>query len=300
MLNYKNKRKTMFILCLSMLIIIGTSQSNIYGASAHVIYEVDWLSDNSAKVNLKWSDETIQTPIRITSWKLNANDTITIRYQQGSSVITGFNSRTITDDQLDGPRIILLSEELGQNQVIPAVFPDLPKDSEGSIAIQHLYYLGIVNGYTNGTFLPEGKVSRAEFSKMLYLGGKMTTNLDSPITFSDVASSHWARNYIYTLASKEIVKGKGNNIFDPSGTITLGEVLAILDRSFILFESSSAYSYNLENHWSNGYFSSLVSHNIVLKSDHFYYPYTPSKIATRKDCALLLSRVLETYHEVNK
>ena len=177
MFNYKNKRKTISILYLSIFLFLATNLSYGNGALAHVIYEVDWLSDNSAKVTLKWSDTRIQTPIGITSWKVNANDTITIRYQQGSSVITGFNSRTITDDQLNGPTIIILSEDLGQNQASPAVFPDLPNDSEASIAIEHLYYLGIVNGYTNGTFAPDGKVSRSEFSNMLYLFGKMTTDL---------------------------------------------------------------------------------------------------------------------------
>jgi hypothetical protein len=35
-------------------------------------------------------------------------------------------------------------------------------------------------------------------------------------------------------------------------------------------------------------------------TDDYYYPYKPSKIATREDCAILLSRVLLNYHEVNE
>lgn len=292
----KNKFLYVFIVVMFVTFI---PQVNYGAVSAHVIYEVDWLSDNSAKVTLKWNDDQVATPIRITSWTVNEDQSVTLRYYQGTNVVEGFNKRTITDSKLEAPCVFILEEDLGPNSITEAVFPDLPSNQEGSTSIKHLYYLGIINGYPTGEFKPSGQVSRAEFSKMLFLSGEMSISLDSPITFTDLTVGHWAEDYIYTLASREIVKGIGNNQFNPNGTITIGEVATIIDRSFTLFGEASSYPYSLDNHWSNEYFLSLVDKGIMKTTDDYFYPYSPKKIATREDCAILLSRVLLNYHEVN-
>ncbi len=294
----KVKNKLLYSL---ILIFIVTGMPNVtYGATTdHVIYDVDWLSDNSAKVTLKWSDADNLTPIRLTSWSVNEDQSVTLRYQQGSQVSVLKKSTTITDSKMKAPCVFILVEDLGPNTIVKPIFPDLPETVEGSRSISHLYYLGVINGYPNGDFGPMGQVSRAEFSKMLFLSGQMSINLESPITFTDLKVGHWAENFIYTLASRDIVKGIGNNQFNPNGTITIGEVATIIDRSFTLFGESSSYPYSLDNHWSNTYFLSLVGKGIIKKTDTYYYPYAPTKIATREDCAILLSRVLLNFHEVN-
>jgi len=293
----KSKFLTIFI-----LIFMITSISNIsYGAAPyHVIYDVEWIDDDSAVVSLKWSDEEVTTPIRMTSWSVKDDGMVIIRYQQGSQVVTGFNKRMITDSKMKNPCIFILEEDLGANSISEPVFPDLPSNIEGSRSIQHLYYLGIINGYPSGEFGPSRSVSRAEFSTLLFLSGEMSFSLDSPIIFTDINTTYWAKDYIYSLASREIVKGIGNNQFNPYGTITIGEVATIIDRSFTLFGNSSSYPYSLENHWSNEYFLNIVDKGIIKSTDNYYYPYNHSKIATREDCAILLSRVLLKYHEVNE
>lgn len=291
-----NKFAYVFIL----ILVVSNLPHITYGAvEAHVIYEVEWVSDHEAVVSLMWNDEDVTTPIRITSWNVNDDNTVTLRYQQGSGTITGFNSRRIVDSSMVAPCIFVLEEDLGANSEVTPIFPDLPDNVEGSTAIQHLYDLGIINGYPSGEFGPTGDVSRAEFSKLLFLSGKMSVNLESPIAFSDVADTHWAKGYIFTLASREIVKGIGNDLFSPNGTITIGEVATIIDRSFTVFGESPSYPYSLDDHWSNEYFLSLVDKGIMKSTDAYFYPYSPNQIATREDCAILLSRVLTEYHEVN-
>jgi hypothetical protein len=298
-----SKKSKGILIHMSLIIFLITCFNTYnYGAelSPRVIYEVEWQSDTSAQVSLSWSDINKQTPIRITSWRINEDETVTIKYQQGDQVVQGFHSRIISDLGLSYPCIFILEEDLGVNSVEEVIFPDLPTDAEGKLAISHLYYLGIINGYTDGNFKPSGNVSRAEFAKILYLSGKMEANLNYPLSFTDVSSSHWAKNYIYTLASKEIVEGKGNNQFDPNGTITIAEVLAIIDRSFILYGGGQSYEYTLNEHWSDEYFLSLVDKGILMKTDSYYSPYKPNQTASRKDCAILLSRVLKNYHEMTK
>lgn len=284
------------VLCMAMLTGVMVSQPLTAASTDHVIYEVTWLSDNSAKVTLKWNNPSVTTPIMITSWSVNDNGTVTIRYNQGTGVQTGFNSRTVSDADMSCPCVFLLRENVADNA--SSIFPDLPSDNEKAIGVEHLYHMGIINGYPDGTFKPLGNVTRAEFSKMLYVAGEMTDSLDSPIVFNDVYDWHWAKNYIYTLATKEIVNGKGAGRFDPEGTITIGEVLTIISRAFTTYGESYSYPYGLEDHWSNAYFIEAVEQGVVQSGDEFFRPYTPDRPATREECALLLSRVMASYFDV--
>ncbi len=46
------------------------------------------------------------------------------------------------------------------------------------------------------------------------------------IEFKDI-KGHWAEEAIQTLANKDIIHGKGNNIFDPQGTVTVAEFITL-------------------------------------------------------------------------
>lgn len=284
----------MLIVALSILFIGPTTIAG--AASDHVIYEVTWLSDHSAKVTLKWNNAFNTTPIMMTSWSVNDSGALVIRYNQGNDLMEGFNSRTVEDSMMESPCIILLRENVSNGS--DSIFPDLPSDLEKANSIEHLYHMGIISGYPDGSFKPQGNVTRAEFSKMLYVSGNMTDDLESPIVFNDVMDSHWAKGYIYTLATKEIVNGKGAGRFDPEGTITVGEVLTIISRAFDTYGETYSYPYGLEDHWSNSYFIEAVNQGVVKPTDDFFYPYMPDRKATREECALLLSRVMASYHSV--
>lgn len=66
-------------------------------------------------------------------------------------------------------------------------------------AVDTLVALNIINGRGDGSFSPEGIVTRAEMSKLICVslnGGKdPTTGIPSTPTFSDT-KGHWAAGYI--------------------------------------------------------------------------------------------------------
>ncbi len=51
-------------------------------------------------------------------------------------------------------------------------------------------------------------------------------------SFKDVASSHWAYEYIEYAASANIVNGMGNDMFEPEGTLTVAQFITIMTRAF--------------------------------------------------------------------
>ena len=83
--------------------------------------------------------------------------------------------------------------------------------------------LNIINGYTDGSFKPEGTITRAEACKMICValnGGKEPVlGTNATATFTDI-KGHWAEKYIEYCVSEGIVAGIGGGKFNPNGNVT--------------------------------------------------------------------------------
>lgn len=91
-------------------------------------------------------------------------------------------------------------------------------------AVKLLSTLDVVNGFTDGSFNPEGNVTRAQTAKMIAFimngGEDASSSFASAANFSDVANGYWAANSIGYCATKEIVAGAGNNLYYPNNDVT--------------------------------------------------------------------------------
>lgn len=101
------------------------------------------------------------------------------------------------------------------------------------------YELGIVNGMGDSLFMPEREVSRQEaakiFSATLNLLVDDTDEYSEEIlnTFNDSESiADWARTYSAHLASLGILRGDENDNFNPKGSITTEQGVALCVRIF--------------------------------------------------------------------
>lgn len=281
-------KKIIYVLIIGVILIM---MSFPLMAKERVICEVDILSENNAKIKLKWNDESKSTPIRISGWTLIENQGLKVIYEIGDTIERGWDERKVEANGYEFPVKIFL-EENGKERT---GFIDMPESEEVSLSILNLYDRGIISGYSDEYFQPKKKVSRAEFAKMIFLTAGYPLSNAHTVSFKDVSNSFWGRDYILELAQKGILKGRQEGVFDPNGSISLGEVLAVIDRTFLFYNESVDYGETLEKHWSNENFRSLVSAGIVKKTDSFYSSYQPNEKASREQCALLLSRVLETF-----
>ena len=107
-----------------------------------------------------------------------------------------------------------------------AAFSDQSK-IKNTEAVDACTALNIIGGYPDGSFKPEGNITRAEVTKMICValnGGKepnLATNATP--TFSDVrtnANSAWAEKYIESCYAQGIVSGVGAGKFAPAGNVT--------------------------------------------------------------------------------
>ena len=96
-------------------------------------------------------------------------------------------------------------------------------------AVELLTTLGIIKGYEDGSFDPEGTVDRAEMAKMIYTirnGGNddASAHVGNTTSFTDI-SGHWAEGYIKYLQNTGIVAGKSATQFAPDAQVTTAEAM---------------------------------------------------------------------------
>ena len=105
---------------------------------------------------------------------------------------------------------------------------DIKVDSE---VVDTLVSLGVINGYTDGSFKPNDTVTRAEMAKMIYV--LRTGNSDASAynndktTFTDI-NGHWARGYVKYCQSLGIIAGQSATTFAPDQTVTAQEAAKML------------------------------------------------------------------------
>ena len=109
-------------------------------------------------------------------------------------------------------------------------------DYAESVAV--LNGMGVFKGYEDGSFKPEGNITRAEVATIIYriYTADVAKNDKSGLyatynKFSDMAGAGWAQGYIGYCANAELVKGYPDGTFKPSGKVTGYEVLAMILRA---------------------------------------------------------------------
>ena len=105
-------------------------------------------------------------------------------------------------------------------------------------AVAVLNGMGVFKGYEDGSFKPEGNITRAEVATIVYriYTADVAKNDKSGLyatynKFSDMAGASWAAGYIGYCANASLVKGYPDGTFKPSGKVTGYEVLAMILRA---------------------------------------------------------------------
>ena len=104
-------------------------------------------------------------------------------------------------------------------------------------AVAVLNGMGVFKGYEDNSFKPQGDITRAEVSAIVYrvytqdVKDAKASMYATYNKFSDMAGAGWAQGYIGYCANAELVKGYPDGTFKPSGKVTGYEVLAMILRA---------------------------------------------------------------------
>ncbi len=114
-------------------------------------------------------------------------------------------------------------------------FTDVAEDAWYAKYVAAASNAGIVNGYTDGTFKPNEKITREQMAVMIAraLGEDVPANVANFTDFDDKADiSDYALESIAIAVRAELMNGKDGNKIDPKGYATRAESATVIYRLF--------------------------------------------------------------------
>lgn len=264
----------------------GKEISSVKKDAGKVINLKDYTTTKAGYTFAGWYKESGLTT-KITSVTLNSNTTVYAKWEKsaateeetplGSTVDNTGISGLITDDHFayiggytDGtiaPDRQMLRAEVAQmfyNLLSDksmgsqkANFTDVKSEDWYEEAVKTLASKGIITGYEDGTFNPNGSITRAEFATMASRFGNLKSG---NISFSDVPKSFWGYDAIANVYTRGWVNGYQDGTFMPNKVITRAEVIKITnnmlnrfaDQSYINNNQSSIEQFTdlTKSHWA--------------------------------------------------
>ena len=144
-----------------------------------------------------------------------------------------------------------------------ASFPDVDSDAWFNKYIGYLEDKDVLSGYEDGTFRPMDTITRGEISAVIARAQRYDLISYNGI-FTDVTENDWAKDYIETLADKNIVSGYEDGTFGPYSPLTRAEAVAIINR--VLVESTPIVTFtpnDIAGHWAEADILLAVNERMV-------------------------------------
>ena len=121
---------------------------------------------------------------------------------------------------------LLTDEAREQYTTTAGNFTDVKAGMWCNRAIATLTNMGIIKGYTDGSFQPNKSITRAELATIIARFAKLDINTK---TFSDI-NGHWAQKNIELAAGNGWINGYEDGTFRPNNNITRAETFAMINR----------------------------------------------------------------------
>lgn len=153
--------------------------------------------------------------------------------------------------------------------------------------VKHNAYL---HGYGNGGFGPNNNMTRAEAAQMFY-NLLRQKNVTVTVQFSDVSDDAWYATAVNTLASLGILKGVGEDKYDPTRAISRAEFAAIATRfAKINLEGSTPFDDVSDADWY--YNAVLTAVNYGWINGYGDNTFRPHNTVTRAEVTTIVNRML--------
>lgn len=94
--------------------------------------------------------------------------------------------------------------------------------------VEALRELGIIGGYSDGTFKPDKEITRAEVAAII--AKSLAAHSSAENWFNDIDSTNWAASYINKVAGLGLVNGVGDGKFAPNKNTTRAEAITLIMR----------------------------------------------------------------------
>ncbi|MDA1060451.1 MAG: S-layer homology domain-containing protein [bacterium] len=170
------------------------------------------------------------------------------------------------------PLILVLSIS---TSVFAKDFSDVRESSPYFNATQYLSQIGVINGYSDGTFKPYNEINRAELLKLLIEGAGISIQTPSSNCFPDTPYNQWYSPYICTAKTLGFINGYPDGTFKPAQKINKVEAIKMLGEVYswqLPKTSTPLYDDTPINQWYIPYLSYAKTKNLLPESGAEYKP----------------------------
>ena len=108
-------------------------------------------------------------------------------------------------------------------------FSDVSADKWYNNAVSTLCHMGVLGGYSDGTFRPNATITRAEFAKIAVSFAQANGSAVYSY-FTDVKTTDWFAPYVTAAKDSSLIEGYSDGSFKPENRITRAEACAIVNR----------------------------------------------------------------------
>lgn len=150
---------------------------------------------------------------------------------------------------------------------------DISPDHPAAKAIGYCLEKGYFSGYPDGTFAPDGTMTRQEFAVVIAKLAGVQENQGLPFTDAD-SINKWARDYVYTVYVNGWITGYNDGTFKPKNLITRAEAVKIFNAFLGRSTTKESFDYvtEFDHVWSDFSAKNWAYPDIMeATNDHFYY-----------------------------
>ncbi len=168
-------------------------------------------------------------------------------------------------------------------------------DTKGHWALASIRYLkarGIIAGFADGTFQPNGKVTRAQLAVMLVRAKGLKVSVQPKQDFKDVPSSYWAAKEIAAAREAGIINGYPDGTFAPSQPVTREQIAGMVSKAFAVEPIRPDQEFtDIQQSWAKTAIINLAKAGII--GGYPNHTFLPKQSATRAEVSVILARALD-------
>ncbi|MGO4890249.1 S-layer homology domain-containing protein [Anaerobacillus sp. MEB173] len=187
------------------------------------------------------------------------------------------------------------AEEVAKTEVLATLpvgeYHDVPENHFAHQAVKELSTAGIISGYEQSLFEPNGLLTRAQVASMIAKALDLDTSENTSI-YKDVQSDNWAAGAVYAVYKAGILTGYEDGTFKPSETLNREQVAVLLARAFRLQlpEDGQAYNDIATDYWAHEDIQKVTARGITPRNAE--NTFRPKENVTRASFAVFLHRAL--------
>jgi len=189
-------------------------------------------SYSSTTVNVKVVDKDGKT---VSVSKSTATDKVTLTLPTGKDLAKDDNYYTITVTDRSGKAkadYTVVLKDKNKNEATAKT------DDKGIVILPAVEHTAYVKGYTDGTFRPEGDMTRAEAAAIFarLISEQKGENISGKASFKDVSANAWHSTYVGYLEKYDVINGYTDGTFKPEAPVSRAEFTTMAVRYYDIFE----------------------------------------------------------------